>query len=204
MSVRSRFRSWKSLLVRSSEYLLSDEFKRRIEEEDDTMVHVIPILSQMNSHGYLTVDSQEGNVKRFRNKGITYTQKQRSYVAGLMHISMAKLFIPHMNLETDMCAINVPIVCSDCDLKLPAALDIPLSTLHAANKKTKVETHMSTAIPFSVVVHESGKLFLDSYSKVTCKQFINSGDIVYVFCWDPIWGRNDLFSKILKSLKLYK
>lgn len=200
-SRRSQPISWNSVLLRSSEYLLTDEFKQRVMEEDNTMVHMIPTLSQMNRLGYLTVDSQEGKIEHFRKNGIPYTKKQRSYVAGLMDITLARRFIHIMNLETDMCAINIPIVCDGCDIRLPPDLDIPLTTSHAKNKHPKVETHMSTAIPYNEVVNSSGKLFSDIYSKFKCKQFLETKKLYYVFCWDPKWARNILFTKILKFLK---
>lgn len=85
-SARARLQTWKGMLARCSEFLLSSEFLERVQQEDVTMVHAIPMLSQMNRFGYLTTDSQEGKMERFTRKKIGYVQKQRAYVCGLMHI----------------------------------------------------------------------------------------------------------------------
>lgn len=107
-----------------------------------------------------------------------------------------------MNLETDTCAINVSIVCDKSVLPIQRTLSIPLTaTTDIRSKRVQVDTSMTTAIPYEVVVQESGAVFQGAHSRVSCREFIRAGDLVYVFCWDPVFGRNVLFARILKFLK---
>jgi len=66
MSKRSH--DWNDLLLKSSKFLLFDEFKEMVIVEDDTMLKVIPRLSSINASGYLTTDSQEGKIYKFQRK----------------------------------------------------------------------------------------------------------------------------------------
>jgi hypothetical protein len=120
--------------------LASDAFIKRIKEEDDTMLKHLTILKEINKYGFITNNSQTGN----KNTKESYEINQRAYISGFMLESMAQHFIKNMNLYTDKGAIYIPI----CDT-IPSNLDIPL-TITKINGEIKIDTHMSSALPFSV------------------------------------------------------
>jgi hypothetical protein len=198
--------SWNSLLKQSSNYLMSDDFKKRVIEEDETMLKMISPLSKINLMGYLTTQSQQGNIDKFYKQKQLHIAKERAFVTGLMEKSLAKKFIQNLNIMTDKCAIAIPILPDKCVVNLPADLDIPLTiTTKIKKKQTIVETHMSTAIPKSVVLLELKQIF----PQVNFTEFLKKGKFVYIFCWDVVWGRlanknNGLFQSILHVLKKHK
>jgi len=107
-----------------------------------------------------------------------------------------------MNVMTDKCAIYVPIISEKCPIVSFRDLDIPLTIVKTGRNQPVIATHMSTIIPYDVVLQESEHVLSNT-------NLIKSNKIVYIFCWDPIWGReagekNGLFKNIINILKKYK
>lgn len=137
--------------------LASDAFIKRITEEDDTMLKHLSIIKEINKHGYITNDSQTGN----KNIKETYEIKQRTYIYGFMLEPVAQHFIKNMSLYTDKGAIYIPI----CDDTIPSNLDIPL-TITKINGEIKTDTHMSSALPFSVWESYRKQLHINKNEKI--------------------------------------
>ena len=169
----------------------TDDFLTRIKEEDDTMLKHLPILKKINEKGLLTTGSQAGR----KQKGISvinnnhYVMEERAFVEGFMPYKTAVTFLTNMNLNTDKNAVNVFI--SENPKFFKSELDIPL-TICTQNNKTNIETHM----PLSLPIHT-----LNMFKK---EHKINKGEnVLYVFCWDPLWNRNassGLFADVLSNL----
>ena len=105
----------------------------------------------------------------------------------------AQKFIKNMGIYTDKNAVYVPF-CSN-DVKLPSALDIPL-TITKIDGKILVETHTSLTLPESVGNFFRKEMKLSKTEKV-----------VFVTCWDPKWnrlasGKKGLFTEVVNVLKM--
>lgn len=87
------------------------------------MLSELYILKEINSHGFLTTESQAGRI----TKGKDFKIHERAYITGFMLESDAPKFIKNMNLYTDKNAVFVP-ECND-DIKIPPSPDIPLTFL---------------------------------------------------------------------------
>jgi hypothetical protein len=165
----------------------TEDFLTRIKEEDESMLQHLPILKKMNEKGFITTGSQAGRKSGGINK--PYVTEERAFVEGFMPYKKAVSFLRKMNLYTDKNATNI----IDNPKFLKSELDIPL-TITMQNNKTNIETHMSLSLPIQI---------LNSYKK---EHKINrSENVLYVFCWDPIWNRNasnidGLFTDILQNL----
>ena len=98
-------------------------FKKRIEEEDASMLKHLPILQKMNRLGYLTTESQAGRKSSGKSyiDGKPYVIHERSYISGFMLESKAVDFIKNMALHTDKNAVFVPY-CND-NVYIPSNLD---------------------------------------------------------------------------------
>ena len=172
----------------------SPDFKKRIEEEDRTMLKHLNILTKINANGYLTTESQAGR----SYKGLHYIDKtpyetkERAYMHGFMLEDNAAKFIEQIGVKTDKNAVFIP-VCSN-DIYLPSKLDIPL-TITKKNGKTEVNTHTTLTYP-------------DGHAEMLRKQVkLNKAEkVVMVFCWDTKWSRNasgsnGLFTDVLRTLQ---
>jgi len=66
--------------------LKSEEFKKRIIEEDESMLKYLKILQKINSKGYITDESQAGNksiaISYIDGKSTVYSE--RAYLSGFM------------------------------------------------------------------------------------------------------------------------
>lgn len=172
----------------------SAEFKKRIEDEDNTMLKQLAILRQINSLGFLTLESQAGKKEKGAKSifdGKPFEIRERAYISGFMREDDAVKFIKNMGIYTDKNAVYVPI-CSD-DIKIPSNLDIPL-TITINKEGTQVSTHTSMALPKMAGDFFRKQLKLDKSEK-----------IVYIFCWDSKWlrlasGKDGLFTDIVKIL----
>ena len=167
----------------------SAEFKERVNEEDATMLQQLAILQEINRNGFITVNSQAGAKTKGKHHttGKAYENIERAYLMGFMLETEAPEFIKNMGLKTDKNAVFVP-VCSD-DIKLPSALDIPLTITKSAGA-VRVDTHFSSALPKSA---------FDSFKKQV--KLSKSEKVVFIFCWDSEWGRKGLFKDVLRILK---
>jgi len=168
----------------------TNDFLTRIKEEDESMLQHLPILKKINEKGFITIGSQAGH----RTKGINnkpYVTEERSFIEGFMPYKKAVSFLKNMNLNTDKNAVNVFI--SDNPKFFKCELDIPL-TITKQNNKTNIHTHMSLSLPIHI---------LNCYKK---EHKINRAEnVLFVFCWDPIWNRNasnsdGLFTDVLRNL----
>ena len=166
----------------------SAEFKERVNEEDATMLRQLAILQEINRHGFITVNSQAGAKTKGKHHetGKAYENIERAYLMGFMPETEAPEFIKNMGLKTDKNAVFVP-VCSD--IKLPSALDVPL-TITKSGGAVRVDTHFSSALPKSA---------FDSFKKQV--KLSKSEKVVFIFCWDSEWGRKGLFKDVLRILK---
>ncbi len=172
----------------------SKTFHHRIREEDETMLKHLPILQEINTHGYLTIESQAGRKSSGKSydDGTSYEISERAYITGFMQEAKAVEFIKQMNTTTDKNAIFLTY-CED-SLYLPSSLDIPV-TITKNGGKTEINTHMSSALPQSVWHSWRKQVHLNKTEK-----------IVFIQCWDPLWnrnasGHNGLFKDILHVLK---
>jgi len=168
----------------------SAEFKERVQEEDSSMLRQLAVLQEINRHGFITVNSQAGAKTKGKHykTGKLYENMERAYLMGFMLETDAALFIKNMGIKTDKNAVFVP-VCSD-DIKLPSALDIPL-TITKIGGVTRIDTHFSSALPKST---------FESFRKQA--KLNKSEKVVFIFCWDSEWGRKGLFKDVLRVLKL--
>ena len=153
----------------------TDEFLTRIKEEDDTMLKHLPLFKIMNEKGFITTGSQAGS-KYISDTGIT---EERAFIEGFMLYKQAVLFLKNMNLYI-----------SDNPTFLNSELDIPLTIYN----KTKVETHMPLYLPINTIN------LLKNEHKINQDE-----DVLYVFCWDPIWNRDasqkdGLFTDVFKHI----
>jgi len=166
----------------------SAEFKERVQEEDASMLRQLTILQEINKHGFITVNSQAGAKTKGKHyeTGKAYENMERAYLMGFMLETEAVLFIKNMGIKTDKNAVFVP-VCSD-DIKLPSALDIPL-TITKIGGVARVDTHFSSALPKST---------FESFRKQA--KLNKSEKVVFIFCWDSEWGRKGLFKDVLRIL----
>ena len=169
------------------------EFIELRREEDPSMIKQLPLLQEMNKLGYLTENSQAGRFSKGKHykDGLPYEIHERAYVTGFMLESVAEKFIKEFNLYTNKNAVFIP-TCADT-IHLPSSLDIPV-TYSIHNNKTKVDTHMSMALPNSQF--EWYKKFL---------KINKSEKVVYIFCYDTTWdnlasNKNGLFRDIIKIL----
>jgi hypothetical protein len=165
----------------------TEDFLTRIKEEDESMLQHLPILKKMNEKGFITTQSQAGRKSGGLNK--PYVTEERAFVQGFMPYKKAVTFLKRMNLYTNKNAINI----MDSSQFFKSELDIPL-TITTQNNKTNIETHMSLSFP----IHNFN-LFKKEY------KLNRSENVLYVFCWDPIWNRNasnidGLFSDVLRNL----
>lgn len=171
----------------------SEDFLERIKDEDPTMLKHITTLRAINTHGFITIESQAGRfskgAKSFRT-GKPYEISERAYLSGFMEEGAAAEFIRNMGLKTDKCAAMIPH-CKGLDI--PSALDIPLTITKSAGE-TVVNTHVSMALP------------TDVYSMYLKQAHINKTEkVVFVFCWDTHWNRNasgphGLFKDVLAQM----
>ena len=173
----------------------SVEFIKRIKEEDESMIKHLNVLKNINNHGYITIESQAGKQIRGQSKidGTPYIINERAYILGFMLESTAHQFIKNIALYTDKNAIFIPF-CED-NIYIPKNLDIPLTTTEQ-NGKINVNTHASSALPYSV---------WESYRKSL--KINKTEKIVFIFCWDSKWNRNastssGLFNNIEKIIKM--
>ena len=174
--------------------LSSKDFYERIKEEDPNMVKFIPTFREINRLGFLTLNSQAGHQTKGRKSyttGKPYKISERAYMDGFLKEDHAERFLKEIALTTDKIAIYI----SACkDPNIPSKFDIPL-TITESDGKTEVNTHMSTAIPETVLAHFRKQVHLNKSEKA-----------VYIFCLDPIWNRpasrkDGLFSEILQALR---
>ncbi len=172
----------------------SKEFKKRVMEEDATMLKYLSILKDINARGLLTTESQAGKHEKGTNPdtGKKYDIRERAYITGYMQPALAERFIKHMGIYTDKVAAHIP-VCAN-DTSIPSALDIPL-TIQMRDGKPEVATHTSMAIP-----HGADEMFRKGVR-------LNKRDAaVHIVCWDPVWGRladgkHGLFTDVLRILQ---
>lgn len=165
-------------LERALDRLSDPSFLLRIREEDPRMIRQLPILRSMNAAGFLTTNSQAAAGGDHR---------ERAFVVGFMREAAAAVFIRDMGVLTDKVAVYVP-VCPD-DTHLPSSLDVPV-TMSAL----RVHTHLSPALPREVWEQFRREARLDASERV-----------VFVTCWDPVWGRpassrRGLFTEIVRVL----
>lgn len=180
---------FKEALRRSIKGLSSEEFKKRVKEEDETMLKHIKILEEINELEYLTVDSQAGRRTQGKTEeGDKYDIWERSYIVGFMEEERGKVFLRDLNIKSDKVGINVGY----CEglIRIPSDLDIPL-TIGKKKDDFIVHTHMSSAIP---------KETWDSYLKLA--KINKTEKVVLIFCLDPKWNRTgSLFNDVRKLLK---
>jgi hypothetical protein len=178
----------------------STSFIERIIEEDETMLPRLPILKQINSLGFLTIESQGSGRPKKTPKGMSL---QRAYCMGFMLESQAASFIAEMSIFTDKVIFHLPFFQDNEKSKkktnVSRELDIPLTILVSSTKSTpKIETHTSTVIPLSV---------WDFYRKEA--KINKSEKIVLLYLYDPIWNRdaqeeNGLFTRMVEILTRIK
>lgn len=191
-------RKYRKHLKSRMEYLGSDDFLQRCDEEAPDMVAAIPYLQQMNGLGYLTYDSQQGTLHR----GSYGELHERAYISGFMQKSIAEKFIKLMGIQTDKVAIYSPCIPMEENkiFKLPSSLHIPLTLSKPKNSSTTVATHNSFVYPWSwykTTLREAG-LFGTFVTKNK-----NVLDLVLVCCYDTTWNRLATLSKGNKGHGLF-
>ena len=167
----------------------SPEFKKRIVEEDSTMMKQLPLLKEINKLGYLTIESQAGR----HSVGKSYSISERAYMAGFMEQETAAKFIKYISINTDKNAAYVP-VCGNYDL-VPSKLDIPVTvSVDTKSGLQNIETHLSPVIPLEIDKLQRKQVKLNLTDKS-----------VFIVCWDIKWnrlasGQSGLFTDIIKAL----
>jgi len=176
--------------LKSVDYLLGPEFKERVIEEDATMLKHIPILAEINRHGYISFNSQAGRKHSSIVDAKLSESWERAFFEGFMLQSKAALFIKEMALHTDKVAHVLHSTTDKTTLDLPSALNTPVTVI---NERT--HTHMPNIVS-DATWHRLRKQFhIDKTEK-----------IVWVSCYDLTWNRSavgakGLFKEILRVLK---
>lgn len=157
-------------------------FIEKIREEDETMVQYLPILKEINEHGYLTFCSQAGREDK------EYKYKERAFIEGFIQRNMAQDIIEAISLETDKIAVSVPY-CEEfftfADVGIPVTID-----------NSQIYTRIYNGYDYYQWMEFREEVFLEDE---------DSCDIVLLSCYDPIWGRNgELFNDVLRILKKIK
>lgn len=170
------------------EHLLSHEFKERVLEEDPTMLKHVPILAEINRHGFITNNSQAGR----KNGKQDWDLWERAYLNGFMLQSEAVSFIKEMALHTDKVAQVLHPTTDQATLDLTSALNVPLTL---EKNKEKTETHMPNTVSITQWDRWRKECHIDKTEK-----------IVFVVCYDLKWNRSavgakGLFKEVLKILK---
>ena len=170
------------------EHLLSHEFKERVLEEDPTMLKHIPILAEINRHGFVTNNSQAGR----KHGKQAWEIWERAFLNGFMLQSQAVPFIKEMALHTDKVAQVLHPTTDKATLELTSALNVPLTL---EKNKEKTETHMPNTVSISQLDRWRKECHIDKTEK-----------IVFVVCYDLTWNRSavgakGLFKEILRILK---
>jgi hypothetical protein len=163
----------------------SEEFLQARMKEDPTMVSYLDVLMDINRCGFLTTNSQSGQIVASN----TIRMIERAYVCGVMRASDAEAFVKTLSVSSDKVAGQV--VVSDAD-----SIPIPV-TLSAWVTHTKIDTH--TNVRFSMYPDEASHDFEtlgipESFQK----------HFVFVLCYDTVWGRDariGLFRDVAEALR---
>jgi len=181
-------------VLKSVTHLSSPEFEKRVEEEDPSMKKHVPILTEINSLGYITVNSQAGNHYNGINSETKkkYDHSEKAFLLGFMLQSTAAVFIEELALHTDKLAQVLHATTDKQILALPSALDLPLTM-------DRISGNVHSRMPNTV----SGAQ-LDAWRK-EC-HIDKTEKIVHVMCYDLQWNRNasgpgGLFKDVLRILK---
>jgi hypothetical protein len=174
------------------DHLLSHKFKERVLEEDPTMLKHVPILAEINRHGFITNNSQAGRKYSYMDEmdKQRYDHCERAYLEGFMLQSKAALFIKEMALHTDKVAHILHSTTDKTTLDLPSSLNTPVTV---ENERTR--THMPNIVSDA------------TWHRLRKQSHINKSErIVWVSCYDLTWNRSavgpkGLFKEVLKILK---
>jgi hypothetical protein len=181
-------------VLKSITKLSSPEFEKRVEEEDPSMKKHIPILLELNRHGYITVNSQAGNHFKGVNSETKkkYDYSEKAFILGFMLQSTASVFIKELALHTDKLAQVLHATTDKQILELPIALDLPLTMDRMSGV---VHSHMPNTVSVATWDAWRKECHIDKSEK-----------IVHVMCYDLQWNRNasgpgGLFKDVLRILK---
>lgn len=175
---------------KSVAYLLGPEFKEHVLDEDPTMLKHVPILAEINRHGYISFNSQAGRKHSIVEDKKPSEHWERAYIEGFMLQSKAALFIKEMALHTDKVAQVLHSTSDTTTLYLPSALNTPVTL---ENQQTR--THMPNIISDATWQRLRKQHHIDKTEK-----------IVWVSCYDLTWNRSavgakGLFKEVLHVLK---
>jgi hypothetical protein len=153
---------FKDALQKTFSQFKSPEFIKNIKNK--SILPHLPLLQEITSYGFLPVEYQGGTRKE--------TIRERAYLTGFITEKQAEAFIPNMSVYTDKVAIVVSIV-KQVDL-----CEIPL-TLKMSGKKIEITNRV-----FTQMFEEDYKGYCEEL-QISIKE-----PLVYLFCWDPLWGRD--------------
>jgi hypothetical protein len=173
--------TFRAVAKRRVELLGSSAFALRCKEESPDMLAHVPVLQEMNEHGYITFDSQDGT------KNGPYLQ--RAYVSGFMQKKRAARFLKAMNMNTPMLCMLIPHAADIVHTE--RAMDLPLTV-----RGETVVTSMSSCVP-----HATHRVFLADAQVDRVPE-----ELDHVFCMDLMWKRSvarkdGLFKTIVRVLK---
>ena len=164
-------------------------------EEDETMEPARPRLSEMNSKGLLTTNSQMGKkeVKKHPKDGSYYPSWQRAYVDGVMPRHLARKFHDHMEIVGGVVVFSGATPGGEIyvDLDVPVTID-----------GDRVYSYAPMApLPDNTLI---GDMVLPDVASILrhqrCKDLVVK-DAILVRVVDTEWGRPFwLFDKIIEVL----
>ncbi len=163
-------------------------------EEDETMKQARPRLSEINSRGLLTTDSQMGKKEVLKDPkdGSYYPYWQRAYVEGVMPRHLARKFHQHMEI------VDGVVVFSGAPVDADVYVDhyVPV-TVDGDRVYTRAPMAPVPKIDDIEVLPEVQTILRHS----TCKELLTK-DAIIMRVVDTIWGRPFwLFDKIIEVLK---
>lgn len=200
MDESKNFRRVQRKIIR---YLGSQEFKER--GDADSTQSSVPILQQIVKLGYLTNNSQEGNINNsYNNKTKTYSrEEERAYVSGFMQPDKARNFIEYINTYTDKVAFIIYNEPSDefynlfiSTTYIPSiALTISGSSKSPNNIPMSINSKTFPVLPSKIIESEKEQLNLHIQDQLE-----------YVECFDPLYGRlatsnRGLYNDVLNALE---
>lgn len=147
--------------------LTSPQFSAR--EDTQSTIGSLQYIIELNRRGLLSFDSQEGMVDSFT--------KERAYIAGFMIRDHARKVMRDVMVSSDKIFLILPVD-KKSHLNSPQFTRAERIPLTVSVTSGNTETSGSISIPLQVFEHERKQLSLKKHK-----------DLVYVFAFDPVFGR---------------
>ncbi len=180
--------------------LSSSDFSNR-EDTQDTIKSLKSIID-INKKGFITVDSQEGIIKKGYNKETNkyYEIRERAYINGFMKSDKAKKLVDYINFYTDKIAYIVQIHNDPNYMKYlnnggySSRIDVSVSA--SSTNKSDLGDFSSDTRQFLVMPEEQFN-FQKKLAHIN-----KSEDVLYIATIDPKYGNKSSSKHGLQSVIL--